>query len=146
MQILSTHIFYTDDDADDQELFRGALKDVDESLLLTTTDNGDALLELLASPPPFPRIIFLDLNMPRRDGYEVLRCLRMDEKWKNCPVVVFSTTSDPAAVNRTREMGANLFVPKPHTYSGMKQAIQTCVNMDWQDCNPVGPNYLLRFN
>jgi CheY-like chemotaxis protein len=146
MQVESTHIFYTDDDEDDQELFRDALQEVDASLKLTTTDNGDDLLALLSAAPSVPRIIFLDLNMPRRDGYEVLKTLRKDEKWKNDPVVVFSTTSDQAAVDKTREMGANLFVPKPHTYSGMKQAIKTCVNMDWRHFNTSGPDFLMRFN
>jgi CheY-like chemotaxis protein len=146
MQAESTHIFYTDDDEDDQELFRDALMEVDANLVLTTTDNGADLLRLLASPSSAPRLIFLDLNMPRYDGYEVLQVLRRDEKMKNYPVVVFSTTSDPSAVNRTREIGANMFVPKPQTYNGIKQAIKTCINMDWQHFNTSGPNYLMRFN
>ena len=142
----SPHIFYTDDDNDDQQLFRKALNEVDDTLVLTSIDSGDALLELLASPPPVPRLIFLDLNMPRKNGYQVLQEMRSDEQFKDYPVVVFSTSSDPAAVNRTREMGANLFVPKPSTYKGMKQAISVCVNMDWQQHDNDGRNYLMRFN
>lgn len=146
MQGLSPHIYYTDDDADDQELFRGALSEVDCNLVLTTINSGEALLDLLSSPAPVPRIIFLDLNMPRSNGFDVLQKLRRDAITRDYPVVVFSTTSDPVAVNRTREMGANMFVPKPYTYNGIKQAIRTCVNMDWQHFNASGPDYLMRFN
>lgn len=145
MQAANPHIFYADDDLDDLELFRGALREVDDSLVLTTIDNGLALLDLLSSPP-VPRLIFLDLNMPQLDGYEVLRTLRSNRKLKSYPVVIFSTASDPAAVNRTRDMGANLFVPKPHTYNGMKQAIKTCVDIDWSSFRAPLNGYLMRFN
>ncbi len=140
------HIFYTDDDEDDQELFRGALNEVDSSLVLITAKDGDALLQLLDSPPPVPYVIFLDLNMPRRDGYEVLSLMRRNEKLKDYPVIVFSTTSDSKAVEKTREMGANLFVPKPRTYNALKQAIQTCVSINWQGFNADGQSYMMRFN
>jgi response regulator RpfG family c-di-GMP phosphodiesterase len=146
VQCQSKHIFYTDDDEDDQELFRGALTEVDAELELITTDDGDTLLELLACPPPVPRIIFLDLNMPRRDGFDILQKIREDQSCDTYPVVVFSTSSDASSVDRTREMGANLFVAKPRTYNGMKQAILTCVNMDWAVLAETKHDYLMRFN
>lgn len=146
MQAANPHIFYADDDLDDLELFRGALAEVDDSLVLTTIDSGNALLERLSSPPPVPRVIFLDLNMPELDGYEVLRNLRNDRQLVRYPVVIFSTASDPAAVRRTREMGANLFVPKPHTYAGMKEAIKTCIGIDWSCFNAPDSGYLMRFS
>jgi CheY-like chemotaxis protein len=147
VQTQSQHIFYTDDDPDDRELFRGALYEVDASLTLTVLDSGENLLaELLSVPRPVPRLIFLDLNMPRKDGYEVLQALRSSDSLKHYPVVVFSTTSDPGAVDRAKRMGANLFVPKPHSYNGMKQAIKTCVNMDWQHFDVSGANYLMCFS
>jgi CheY-like chemotaxis protein len=146
MLLENPHIFYTDDDEDDQELFKDALSEVDARLQLTTADNGDILLSLLESPPPVPRLIFLDLNMPKRNGYEVLERMRQDERLKNYPVIVFSTTSSDEAVKRTRELGANMFVTKPRSYSGMKQAIKTCVEMDWPDFTRENRNYKLQFN
>jgi CheY-like chemotaxis protein len=146
MQSANPHIFYADDDVDDLELFRGALVEVDDSLVLTAVDNGNALLERLSCPPPVPRLIFLDLNMPELDGYSVLRALRGDRRLKDYPVVIFSTASDPVAVSRTRELGANLFVPKPHTYAGMKQAIKTCIEIDWCSFQPSDTSFFVRFN
>lgn len=142
----SAYIFYSDDDEDDQELFRDALSEVDSSLKLVTANDGDKLLELLECPPPYPKLIFLDLNMPRVNGYQVLQRLRNNESLKKYPVVIFSTTSSSEAVEKTREMGANLFVPKPRSYDAMKQAIKTCVNIDWKDFNAAQQPYLMRFN
>lgn len=144
MQAQNPNIFYTDDDEDDQELFRGALAEVDSSLVLTTANDGDRLLELLSRGQHKPRLIFLDLNMPRKNGYEVLKEMRSDDKLKYCPVVIFSTSSDAAAVEKTRSLGANLFVPKPRSYSGIKKAIETVVNIDWQHFAPASDNFILR--
>jgi CheY-like chemotaxis protein len=146
MLLENPHIFYTDDDQDDQDLFKDALAEVDSSLLLTTADNGDELLQLLDEPPPVPRLIFLDLNMPKRNGYEVLERMRQDERMKHYPVVVFSTTSSEEAIQRTRELGANMFVTKPRSYNGMKEAIRICVQMDWPDFTSESRDYKLQFS
>ena len=144
MEVRNPNIFYTDDDEDDQELFKGALAEVDDTLILTTANDGDMLLDLLEQTSLAPKLIFLDLNMPRKNGYEVLREMRSNGKMKHYPVVIFSTTSDDTAVYKTRQLGANLFVPKPSTYKGIKKAIEACVNMDWQHFIPASDNYILR--
>lgn len=144
MQGPNPHIFYTDDDEDDLELFRVALSEVDDSMILTTTDNGDELMNILEQASAAPRVIFLDLNMPRRNGYEVLEAMRSHEKLKEYPVVIFSTTSDESAINRTLTLGANLFVPKPRSFTGIKEAIQSCLNMNWAQFKPEPENFILR--
>lgn len=146
MQTSNPYIFYSDDDDDDQELFRDALGEVDDQISLITADDGDELLNLLKAPPPYPNIIFLDLNMPRVNGYQVLERMRQDETMKNYPVVIFSTSSNTEAVEKTRKMGANLFVPKPRNYDAMKRAIKTCVSIDWTAFDAEQQPYLVRFN
>ena len=145
MQAHNPHIFYSDDDMDDQDLFRDALSEVDDSLILTTANDGDVLLAMLKEVDAMPRVIFLDLNMPRKNGYEVLEEIRRDDKLKGFPVVIFSTTSNDTAITKTREMGANLFVSKPRSYQGLKDAIETCVNMDWAHFSPASNNYFQCF-
>ena len=68
----SVKIFYTDDDQDDQEIFIDAVNEISDSLQIVTQRNGDELIKMLKSRPPVPSIIFLDLNMPVKNGYEVL--------------------------------------------------------------------------
>jgi CheY-like chemotaxis protein len=100
---------------------------------------------MLKEVDAMPRVIFLDLNMPRKNGYEVLEEIRRDDKLKGFPVVIFSTTSNDTAITKTREMGAHLFVSKPRSYQGLKDAIETCVNMDWAHFSPASNNYFQCF-
>ena len=125
------HIFYTDDDVDDREIFRDALAEADGAMILTTTGDGEALLNMLNEPPPVPRVIFLDLNMPGLNGFEALRRIRSEDRLQDCPVVIFTTTDDEKAVRTTRSLGADLFVPKPQSFSGLKRVIAACVGRDW---------------
>lgn len=143
---MNPHIFYSDDDEDDQLLFRDALTEVDGRFNLVTADDGDELLELLDSPPPVPRLIFLDLNMPRVNGYQVLEFIRRDERMNDYPVIIFSTSAGSDAVEKTREMGADLFIPKPRSFAGVKQAIRTCVGIDWREFRADRQSFLMRFN
>jgi CheY-like chemotaxis protein len=145
MQKDNPNIFYTDDDVDDQDLFRDALAEVDDSLVLTTASDGDVLLSLLSSPPPRPRLIFLDLNMPRKNGYEVLKEIRASEDMRNYPVIVFSTSTDEATIATARKMGADRFISKPRTYDGIKKALKACIGTDWNaDRFCADSDYLLR--
>ena len=146
MNLHNPHIFYSDDDEDDQLLFRDALSEVDDRFSLTTADDGDELLQLLESPPPVPRLIFLDLNMPRVNGYQALAIIRGDERMDSYPVIIFSTSSGVEAVEKTRALGANLFIQKPRSYEGMKQAIRTCVGIDWKEPRTDRQPFLMRFN
>lgn len=145
MQSDNPNIFYTDDDVDDQELFRDALAEVDNSLVLTTASDGDVLLSLLTAPPPKPRLIFLDLNMPRKNGYEVLREIRGNDELRNYPVIIFSTSFDEATIATTRKLGADRFIAKPRTYEGIIKALTACIAMDWTNNRHCSDrDYLLR--
>lgn len=145
MQSDNPNIFYTDDDVDDQDLFRDALAELDDSLVLTTASDGDILLSLLVAPPPKPRLIFLDLNMPRKNGYEVLREIRGNADFQSYPVIVFSTSSDEAAIATTRQLGADRFIPKPRSFEGIKKVLSECIAMDWNKNRRCSDrDYLLR--
>lgn len=147
MQSDNPNIFYSDDDVDDQELFRDALAEVDDSLVLTTASDGDVLLSLLTTPPPKPRLIFLDLNMPRKNGYEVLKEIRGHAELQAYPVIVFSTSTDEATIAATRQLGADRFLSKPRTYDGIKKALKLCITMDWKNARSCNDHdYLLKVN
>lgn len=144
--LVNPNIFYADDDTDDLEFFRDALAQIDSSLILTASHDGDELLERLQSPPPMPRLIFLDLNMPRKNGFEVLQEIRSNASIKDLPVIVFSTTQDEDAIRKTRQLGANRFVSKPSSFNGMKRVIRTCLETDWPLFKTAPENYALMSN
>lgn len=104
------NIFLADDDAEDRAFFAEALKEVNVETELTTANDGLELMttldENVVEPPP-PHVIFLDLNMPRKNGYECLKEIRETGKLKNIPVVVFSTSDNVNAIDTAYHLGAN---------------------------------------
>ena len=128
------NIFLTDDDADDCMMFSEALHEIlfDREANLTIASDGIKLMEALDEKvPPAPEVIFLDLNMPRKNGFECLDEIRNDPKLKNIPVVIFSTSSNNDIVNRTYQQGANYYICKPQSYHLLKRTIAFVLSMDF---------------
>lgn len=136
------NIFYTDDDADDQEVFREIIAEINEDIYIFTQNNGDELMELLKNPPPTPHIIFLDLNMPVKNGYDVLREIRQNKKFDSYPVIIFSTSTDEDAIELTRKLGANLYIPKPGSYNELKGILRQVLTIDWENYASRNNNYI----
>ena len=125
-------IFLADDDEDDCILFEDALREVCSQTELTTANDGDELITLMkTNVPPPPDVIFLDLNMPRRNGFECLELIRKTKQWKDIPVVIFSTTGQEEMIKRVYEQGANYFIRKPGSFPKLKQAIRQILEVDW---------------
>lgn len=69
-------------------------------------------------------VILLDINMPRVDGFEVLRKLKADEKTKRIPVMMLTTTDDPREVERCYALGCSVYVTKPVEYEQFREAVR----------------------
>jgi CheY-like chemotaxis protein len=106
-----------DDDPDDQEVFLTALSDVSSSVLCLVAPDGDRALELLHNKDTIPHYVFLDLNMPRMDGFEFLTAMKKSSVLKNIPVIVYSTTSHKGQIERVKKLGATEFYTKTYKYN-----------------------------
>ncbi len=127
----SKTIYLADDDADDCILFEEALRELSVKTLLTVTNDGVELMNTLDEKvPPPPYVIFLDLNMPGKNGFDALKEIREIEKLKNIPVVIFSTTSNTDTVDRTFNLGANYYICKPANFSLLIKAIEKVLSLD----------------
>ena len=127
-------IFLADDDLDDCLLFEDALKEVNASVKLTTANDGVELLDMLQTEvPPVPDIIFLDLNMPRKNGLECLEQIRREDAYKDIPVVIFSTSAQPETVAKVYEQGADFYIRKPGSFFKLKQAIIQMLAVNWNE-------------
>jgi CheY-like chemotaxis protein len=73
---------------------------------------------------PEPEVILLDLNLPVLDGYQVLKIIKNDERTRQIPVIILTTTDNPAEVAKCYELGCNLYVTKPVEYEAFSRAIQ----------------------
>ena len=129
------NIFLTDDDADDCMLFSEALQEIfpDSEAKLTITSDGVKLMEALKNAIiSTPEIIFLDLNMPRKNGFECIEEIRNTAKYKNIPIVIFSTSSNNDIVDRTYKHGANYYICKPQSYPLLKKTIEFVLSFDFK--------------
>ena len=139
-------IFYTDDDFDDQDIFKDAAKEVSDQVQVWVQSDGGELMDLLLNPPPSPSIIFLDLNMPVKNGYEILKEIRQTEQIKTYPVIIFSTSDDASAIDTTRKLGANLYIPKPSSFNSLKQVIKHSLSINWNTIAATDDNFVYRTN
>ncbi len=128
-------IMLADDDADDCTFFEDALKEVSIATELTVAKDGAALMTSLEeNVPPPPHVIFLDLNMPRKNGFECLKEIRETPKLKKIPVVIFSTTASENAVEKTYSLGADCYICKPNSHKLLIKAIETVLALNlWEN-------------
>jgi CheY-like chemotaxis protein len=129
---LPKNIFLADDDEDDCSFFAEALSEINADVTFTVCNNGSELMAMLQKPPvPRPDIIFLDLNMPLKNGYECLKEIRANAAFKNAPVVIFTTSRVEEDIDRVYSLGATHFVTKPPSYAKLKQIISQILAMEW---------------
>ena len=127
------NIFLTDDDTDDCMLFSEALQEIysEKEARLTISNDGVKLMEVLdETVPPPPEVIFLDLNMPRKNGFECLTEIRQTPKLSGIPVIIFSTSSNNDIVDKSYQHGANYYICKPQSYSLLKKTIAYVLSFD----------------
>jgi CheY-like chemotaxis protein len=134
-------IVLADDDRDDHDFFETALREIDPTKKLHVVTDGVQLLDLLKHY--VPDLIFLDLDMPCKNGLECLKEIRNNSTLFNLPVVVFSSTSRPANITTAYEMGGNLFFIKPSNFHELVDAVRTILSMDWSNPNAVKEKYLI---
>lgn len=119
------YLLLADDDEDDCLFFADALAELPIATQLTTVYDGEQLMELLSrNPEPLPYALFLDLNMPRKNGYECLRDTKADERLKTIPVIILSTYFDPVAADRLYKSGAQCCIRKPVDMAQLKGIIE----------------------
>jgi len=126
-------IFYTDDDKDDIAIFQDAVAEAGREINLVVKFDGGDLLHLLKNPPPSPAMVFLDWNMPGKNGDEVLKEIRKTESLRNIPVLIFTTSSASENIAAARRLGANMYITKPNSFQGIVEIIRDCLGIDWKN-------------
>jgi CheY-like chemotaxis protein len=122
-------ILIAEDDADDRYLLEAAFDENGFKDKLHFVENGLQVLDFLTAlktneaMQDWPRFILLDLNMPKKDGREVLREIKQHEVFKKIPVIVFSTTNNEMEMRRCYELGANSYITKPNSFEGLIKTV-----------------------
>ena len=129
-QNTTLNILLADDDPDDRLFFKEALKEFSLATSLTTVPNGEHLMQLLTNETnELPDVLFLDMNMPRKNGFECLSEIKGNEKLKALPVIIFSTSFEQEVVNLLYKNGAQHFIRKPSEFSQFKKIIQQTLTL-----------------
>lgn len=126
-------ILLADDDIDDRELFEDIVKEINPSLDVRCVSDGTELMRTLTSSNMIPDLLFLDLNMPGKDGKECLREIRSNAALKNLKVIIYSTSSLAQDIYDTHGIGANLFFKKPSSYTVALDSIRKILSMDIEE-------------
>jgi len=126
------YIYLADDDSDDRDFFADAVLEVDPGIIVKQFTDGMYLMEDLLSidPSALPDFIFLDLNMPRKSGFECLEEIRRHANLKHLNVIVHSTSRHPANIQSAMELGASFYAVKPSSFEKLKFLLQEILAMD----------------
>lgn len=118
-------VLSVDDDDEDQFILERVFKAHCPDCRVTFANNGADLLTYLGTAKSMPALILLDLNMPIMNGFETLIALRAEPRYRSIPVVMLTTSHEPADVHRSYDLGANAFQQKPERYDDLVQLIQS---------------------
>ncbi len=122
------NVLLVEDDPGDVLMTREAFDEYLHNRLDVVTDGAAALAYLRNEEPygesPRPDLILLDLNLPRRDGREVLEEVKADPKLAHIPVIVLTTSQAEEDVLRSYQLHANAYVTKPVDFDGFIEAIK----------------------
>jgi CheY-like chemotaxis protein len=124
------NILLADDDIDDCNFFKEAIKELDLSSQLTIVNDGEQLMKRLSDETiALPDIVFLDNNMPRKNGLECLYEMKQHKRLKDLPVVMFSTSGSHETISVLFNAGAHVYIRKPGDISELKQVIHHALPM-----------------
>jgi CheY-like chemotaxis protein len=140
-------VLLVEDDISDFRLIQRAFAKIKPSAPMIRLTHGDEAVAYLAgegpyenrSVHPFPCAILLDIKLPRRSGFEVLEWVRTQESaLKRLPVIMLTSSSHQADVNKAYELGVNSYLVKPSNNSELEQLVST-FRTYWLEVNE-GPN------
>lgn len=130
------NILLADDDTDDCAFFERALKEINIESHLTTVHDGEELMDYLSkNSGHLPDMLFLDLSMPRKTGFECLSEIKENEKLNNLPVIVFTTSYargidfEQSLINTLARIGAQEYIRKPNDFEQLKQIIHKALSL-----------------
>ena len=134
----SINILLVDDDEDDREFFTDIIHKVNGPVKLDYTANGKELFsKLRESLDNLPDLIFLDLNLPGKDGRDCLSEMKSSDTLSKMQVIICSTSSSPVDINYAYEKGADLYLVKPPNFTTYFNMLKNVLDMFVNNKLPV---------
>jgi two-component system response regulator len=132
-QLEAVDILLVEDNPRDAELTIRALKKHNLANLLFTVEDGAEALDFIYCRGKYatrdgghpPKVVLLDLKLPKVSGLEVLRALKQDEKTRSIPVVVVTSSREDPDIKTANALGANSYVAKPVDFDAFAESVKT---------------------
>ena len=127
------NICLADDDEDDRLFFTDAFDELKINTKVSTFNDGVALMNYLNNENSvLPSVLFLDLNMPKKNGVECLLEIKKNEKLNDIAIAIYSTSSSEEHIEETFINGANIYIKKPNDFEDLKKILAEVVAINWQ--------------
>jgi len=143
------YILMAEDDEDDRLFFKEALQDIKVKTIIDFVNDGSQLMNYLNQPNlRLPNMVFLDLNMPLKNGLECLSEIRRNNRLNDLAIVIYSTSASEEDVEEAFVNGANIYIKKPNDFMLLKSTLARVINLNWQ-YHTLGlkrENFLLNIN
>lgn len=131
------NVILADDDPDDRELFEEAITELNSEIYFYAKEDGIELMNHLNDDEnQVPDVLFLDMNMPRKNGKKCLEEIRNNPKYKQLSVIIYSTSSNPRDIMEAYNMGANLYIHKPNSYTELLAILKIIFSLNWEEYRP----------
>ena len=130
-------ILIIDDDMDDYILLKEAMKKVDESVSINYINSCEEIPKYKGQQFD---LLLLDINMPKYDGFVWLKGIR-EKGYHSLPIVMYTNSQSPANMRRAYSEGANLYFPKPETFTELINSLKTLLSLDWSHPPEITSKY-----
>jgi len=132
-------ILIADDDFEDFLLIKNTFEANQLNVHLSHVEDGQYLIDILRAQGKYnkfgelPNLILLDLNMPRKNGFDVLKEIKENDQLKKIPIIIFTTSKTARDIDKAYELGANCYISKPQTVEEWTEIIQV-LGRFWIQC------------
>lgn len=132
------NVLLVEDDKDDIQSFKEAMQKLDINASVTVVGNCDELFAQLEEGKTFD-LIFMDINIPYVDGKECLKKIKLEETFRDIPIIMFTGSSSETDVNDAYENGAHYHIVKPYAHSNYVESLKMVLKENWKE-KPARPS------
>ncbi|GAA4470341.1 response regulator [Nibrella saemangeumensis] len=129
-------VLVADDDEDDRFFLQLAFRDSYPDCKVEFASDGVEFLDHLNHQTDKPDLVLLDINMPRMDGWEVLKAMRGNTAYQDIPIVIYSTSDDEFDKALARRLKADMYITKPSAINELQDLV-LLFRREWLETGPV---------